>query len=212
MIRDVSPCGRVLDVGCADRWPQAVLPEAEYWGLDTLGSATNEYKSWPDVFGTAQSLPFRSQTMNTVLLLDVLEHLERPEPALREIFRVLKSRGSLLVSVPFLYPIHDAPSDYRRWTVHGLRQLLSDAGFEDVMIKPTLGGLETSLLLFNLSITAAVARMTQEHRAALLMVPVCWPLIIASNLIARISSRLLPRDNDATAVFTAGYCVQARRP
>ena len=59
-----------------------------------------------------KKLPIATNSIDSVLFLDVLEHLQNPDQALNEIFRVLKSNGVLILQVPFLYPIHDAAYDY----------------------------------------------------------------------------------------------------
>ena len=80
--------------------------------------------SFQEIFADAQSLPFKNKSIDTILLLDVLEHLPRPEECFEEIYRKSKPNGKVIIQVPFLYPIHDAPLDFRRWTQHGLRGLL----------------------------------------------------------------------------------------
>ena len=65
--------------------------------------AARARRHYPDLAflrGSADRLPFADQTFDVVLLLDVLEHLPRPEPALAEAWRVLRPSGTLIVSVP----------------------------------------------------------------------------------------------------------------
>ena len=69
-------------------------------------------------------LPFK-EVFNAVLCVSVLEHLEEPRRAVQEMRRVLTVRGKIIVSVPFLFPIHNSPNDYWRFTNHGLRNLFS---------------------------------------------------------------------------------------
>ena len=73
-----------------------------------------------DVVGDAQELPVDDATFRTVLALDVLEHLPRPERAISEARRVLADEGLFVVSVPFDYRLHAFPTDYRRYTPSGL--------------------------------------------------------------------------------------------
>lgn len=74
-----------------------------------------------------------------MLCTQVLEHVPDPSAALAELRRVLKTRGSLLVTVPFVGELHEEPYDFFRYTSHGLRSMLEVAGFEPVKIGP-LGG------------------------------------------------------------------------
>ena len=121
--------GRVLDLGAADGWARAHVPGAsDYVSLDYPATAVALYGVRPDIFGTATCLPFRDASFATVLLLDVLEHVPDPESALAEVARVLAPGGRLLLTVPFLYPIHDDPYDFQRYTRNGLKVVLERAG------------------------------------------------------------------------------------
>lgn len=76
------------------------------------------------VIGDAMSLGITSEAFDVVLCTEVLEHLPEPQRAVDEMFRVLRPGGTLLLTTRFLFPIHDAPHDYFRFTKYGLRYLL----------------------------------------------------------------------------------------
>lgn len=78
-----------------------------------------------DVVASVYELPFKDEEFDIVLCCSVLEHLEDPRKAIAEMMRVLKPKGRIIVSVPFLFPLHDAPGDYWRFTKYGLRSLFS---------------------------------------------------------------------------------------
>jgi SAM-dependent methyltransferase len=82
----------------------------------------------------------------------VLEHLEEPEKAVRECFRVLKPGGVALYSVPFIWHLHEEPRDFYRFSKYGLSYLFDKAGFEIVEIKALSGFWVTfgQLLVYNL--------------------------------------------------------------
>src|SRR5919204_2960475 len=73
------------------------------------------------VVGLAEALPFRDGVFDGVVFQAVLEHVRDASAALNEIARVLRPGGSVFVEVPFIQGYHAAPSDYRRFTVNGLR-------------------------------------------------------------------------------------------
>ena len=53
---------------------------------------------------------------HTVMLFNVLEHLNNIDNAKNEIWKILKKKGLLIGSTPFLFKYHNAPSDYLRFT------------------------------------------------------------------------------------------------
>ena len=61
-----------------------------------------------------------------VLCCNVLEHIFDTKSAVQNLNYLLKEKGHLLVSVPFIYPLHDEPGDFWRFTEHALRELFSD--------------------------------------------------------------------------------------
>ncbi|RLS33752.1 MAG: class I SAM-dependent methyltransferase [Planctomycetota bacterium] len=89
-----------------------------------------------DLTGT---LPFSDGSFDTVLLSDVLEHIPTPEYTCREIARVLKPGGTLMMNVPFFYWLHEEPYDFHRYTEHALSRLMTISGMEVVRID-RLGG------------------------------------------------------------------------
>ena len=75
--------GRVLDVGCGDARLRRILPpELDYIGMDYPGTVALGYEGARDLYGDAQAMPLAAASLDTVLLLDVLEHLPEPERAL----------------------------------------------------------------------------------------------------------------------------------
>lgn len=85
--------------------------------------------STTDVLGVGEELPFRDDSFDAVLSLNVLEHVKDPFQCAREIIRVLKPGGSLYCVVPFLQALHAYPHHYYNMTHQGLRNLF-DHGLE----------------------------------------------------------------------------------
>lgn len=115
--------GRVLDVGCGNQ-PYRYLFDGTYVGLDLSPSRR------PTVVGTADALPVHTGSFDGVLCLEVIEHVEDFERVIREIHRVLRPGGRLLLSAPMSWGLHYEPHDYWRFTPHGLRAVLRRNGFE----------------------------------------------------------------------------------
>ncbi|WP_162250327.1 class I SAM-dependent methyltransferase [Pseudoxanthomonas sp. Root630] len=200
--------GVVLDVGCASRWAeQALPPSCTYIGIDYPSTGTTLYEARPTVFANAERLPFGDETADTVLLSEVLEHLRNPQSALQEIRRVLKPDGRVLITLPFLYPIHDAPYDFQRYTSFGLQREVEAAGMRVIGVRRTLGALRTGAVLACLALGGVAQRSLLERSPSVLLLPLLGALIALINLAAWILGPLLP---DWPAL-TLGYRLEAAR-
>ena len=129
------------------------------------------------------------------LVLDVLEHLPGPDRCLAEIFRVLKPGGTLTIQVPFMYPIHDAPLDFHRWTKFGLRGAANRAGFL-VSEEKTIGHpAETAALIANIAISKTVLNWIAARNPLAILALLLPPLILTRNCLAWLIAAL-SRDED----------------
>lgn len=84
-------------------------------------------------------LPFDDASFDTLILSDVLEHVAEPLGLWSEMARVLAPGGSVLLNVPFLYGIHEAPYDYARYTEHALRRFAQGCGLTVRVLQPVGG-------------------------------------------------------------------------
>lgn len=188
--------GFLLDIGAGRQEIRSELhPGVKYVALDYYDTSVHWYETKPNIFGDGQHLPIAGDRFDTVLLLDVLEHLPDPEKCLREIQRILKPGGTLFLQVPFLYPLHDVPLDFYRWTLFGLRRLALRNGFSIVSEKMLGRPIETAVQLSNLAIIHTVlnwARSKNPLSLFGLLIPV---VILISNIIAWIFS-ILPHDKE----------------
>ncbi|MBI5086742.1 MAG: class I SAM-dependent methyltransferase [Acidobacteria bacterium] len=131
---------RVLDAGAGESQHALHFPHCRYTGVDlAVGDAGWNY-SRLDALADLNALPFPDGVFDAALNIVTLEHLRQPARALGEIARVLKPGGTLLLIAPHQWEVHQAPHDYFRYTCHGLRYLLEEAGFTVDEIEPA-GGL-----------------------------------------------------------------------
>ncbi len=77
----------------------------------------------PDLVADAHNLPFKNGEYELVLCTEVLEHVKDPRKVINEIGRVLKPGGRVILTTRFVYPLHDVPHDYWRFTKYGLLEL-----------------------------------------------------------------------------------------
>ncbi len=87
-----------------------------------------------DFASDATAIPLADNCVDAVIALELLEHVTHPLAVLRELARVLKPGGTVIVSVPSAVPRHD-DHDYWRFTAEGLAQLGSEVfGHGDVHV------------------------------------------------------------------------------
>ncbi|MEP7155334.1 MAG: class I SAM-dependent methyltransferase [Betaproteobacteria bacterium] len=183
--------GRVLDVGCSDQRIKAYLaPGCEYIGLDYYSTASSWYKTRPSVYGDAHALPFTEGRFDTVLLLDVLEHLRSPQSCMAEVSRVLIEDGLFFVMVPFMYPIHDAPFDFGRWTSFGLAQLAEVHEFDVVEARHVGEPAETAALMTNIAWSKAVLRWANAGNPLMIFALLLPFTVLFTNLLGAFIARL----------------------
>lgn len=126
----------LLDLGCGLKPFRNIYSKYvdRYIGIDIPSSPHD--KSKIDIYATGLTLPFKNSTFDIVLSTEVMEHVSDPKLFLDEIHRVLKPNGHLVLTTPFLDPIHEDPYDYYRYTIYGLRYLLKESNFYCVSIEP----------------------------------------------------------------------------
>ena len=86
-----------------------------------------------DVILNLHKIDLPDESVGTVLILDTLEHVEKPREAIKEAHRILKPNGILIISSVMNFPIHDYPYDYWRFTPQAFVSLLKsfDSSFVD---------------------------------------------------------------------------------
>lgn len=129
---------RILDMGCGPGGNISLLAGfGSVVGLDVSEEAlkfAGKYNFAKLVLGDGKNLPFEDNSYELVTSLDVLEHLEDDQKAIKEAFRVLKPGSHLLISVPahaWLWSDHDeAMLHKRRYSEKEIRFKLQGAGFD----------------------------------------------------------------------------------
>lgn len=175
-VRTFRPTGDILEIGSGGKWRYAE------------GSLTvnRDLSAAPDIVCDAEQLTLEDASFDAVLCIEVMEHTTSPPALLSEIRRVLKPGGKLLLTVPFVFEIHDE-RDYYRFTRMGLEHLLAE--FSEVSIEPN-GGVFCVLFHF--------IRLSFAGR-------VLFPVL---NNLGYLLDSLIPQRNPR---ITLGYTVRATR-
>lgn len=135
----IKKTDKILDVGCGLKPYRKVFKTKEYIGIDIdFGGHPNDQKN-VDHFYDGETIPYEQQTFDNILCTQVLEHTIKPETTIKEMSRVIKTNGLLFISMPFIYPEHEIPFDFQRYTKYKHIKLLTENNFSIVQIKKTTG-------------------------------------------------------------------------
>lgn len=112
---------KLLEVGPRpSRWYELFKDKFSIISIDIDPESQADY-----IMDVCNMKEFEDESFDLVIMVEVLEHVHNPSLAIDEIHRVLKPGGQLLLTTPFLFPIHDAPNDFFRFTKFGLKKILN---------------------------------------------------------------------------------------
>lgn len=194
--------GVVLDIGCGSKPYKDLSDASVYIGIEVKQSGHGHALEPIDVYYDGLSIPVADQSCDLVLCSEVLEHVAEPTALLREIRRVLRPGGHLVLTVPFAWGEHERPYDERRWTWYGLNRVVSTAGYDDMEIERVGHHLEA---IFQLLAAYVHQRLLPRHKLinALLVPFTVTPILLTGWLLT-----LLPNQDNLYMNLVA----RVRRP
>ena len=143
-------------------------------------------------------MPFANAEFNTIILSDVLEHISEPDNLMRELTRIARPEGNIIIGVPFLYPVHEKPHDYHRYTRFKLENFARTNGLISIRIEEIGGALD---VWSDLS-----SKLCQFIWSPLAMIPYCiWRSIKWIPIVARLNRK-------TACKFQLAYLVVFRKP
>ena len=124
--------GIVLDIGGRDRGKfKKPKDKVEKW---IFADMVNKHS--PDIIlDVADMSQIQNGSINTINATELFEHVRNPEKGLKECYRILKENGAIILSAPFLYPVHNDPYDFQRWTEQKWKDKLQNLGFRIEVFK-----------------------------------------------------------------------------
>ncbi len=208
--RLVCPGDRVVDAGCGsgrlftyDLHGRAGL----IVGLDLMSDVAQNPNVDAALRASLTALPFASETFDFIICKHVLEHLEEPESAFRELARVLVPRGQLLVLTPNRF--HYVPLLASLLPRHWHRLVASGRGLALTEVHPTVYRANTPRRLRRLArqagLRVAVLRLFETPPVYLAFHPLAFALGVAYERLVNRFEALAPLRVNLLAVFRKPY-------
>ncbi len=131
--------GSLIDIGCGERPFYDLLKGriSNYVGVDH--QETPHDINCADIISSAYNIPVDNESFDTILISQVIEHLEEPNEAFNEMYRIIRKGGKVILSWPFLYPMHEEPRDFYRYTPYTIEYIANKTGFKVIQIAPVSG-------------------------------------------------------------------------
>jgi SAM-dependent methyltransferase len=192
---------RLLDVGCG------IKPYAPFFaGVESYIGVDVQENPYADLHGAIEALPVDDASFDVVLATQVLEHVEDPPLAIRELHRVTAPGGRVLASTHGVMVFHPNPVDHWWWTHTGLERLFVKNGdWADVTVKPCAG---TAACLGFLASEFVHLLFKRAHVGAAARPLITGLNVSAAALDARIS---LLRDSVPGALFANFHVTATKR-
>jgi len=186
--------GTLVDFGCGQKiYKNLFVNVSKYVGVDL-------YNESADLKEDIKQTSLHEDYADFGLCNQVIEHDAMPEMIIREISRVLKNNGVLLLTAPQMGRLHGEPHDYYRYTKWGLVYLLEKNEFEILSIEAHGGffrafGSHLNFLLAEKYFKNKIIRFLIRNS-----------IIRANNFLCPICDRIIKFEKD-----TLGYSVKARK-
>jgi SAM-dependent methyltransferase len=184
--------GRMMDFGCGTKPYKPLFVNAkEYIGVDYAGEGHSHEKESIDVMYDGKTIPFPDNHFDSILTTEVLEHIFNLEDILKELNRVLKPGGRILITIPFAWNEHEMPNDFGRYTSLGFRSLLERNNFKVLQLEKTTGFVESLVQLWGLYWHIHIIPKFRPFGRIILPV-----FSFCNNVFGLAIAKILPRKND----------------
>jgi len=178
-----------LDLGCG-KSPYRFLLESRGFSVKTMDISLD---GAADFQGTIEETGLPDRSIDLAICTQVLEHSIDPGQGLREICRILRPGGYLIVTAPHIWFYHPHPSDNWRFTQEGLPRLVAACGFEPMRLLAQGGSVLSYFQIVNFLLFGLAGKLAA-------------PVYAINNVIGKWGDNLL-----TNRLFCLNFAVLARK-
>ena len=136
---EIKPSDRILDAGAGSCPYKHLFSHAKYESTDFADIFNKSFKESHDFICDLCNISKPDNSYDVIICTQVLDHIEEPQKAINEFFRVLKPDGKLFLTAPQGWGLHGEPYHFFNFTKWGLQSLFQKARFKIIFIKPRGG-------------------------------------------------------------------------
>lgn len=144
--------GELMDFGCGAKPYRSLFTVDKYVGVDYESPGHPHLNEEIDVYYDGKHIPFEDEHFDAVFTSEVFEHIFNLDEIIKEINRVMKTGGIILMTCPFSICEHEVPNDYARYTSFALKYFFEKNGFEIIHQDKTGNSVEVVFQLWTMYI------------------------------------------------------------
>ena len=209
---------KVLDVGAGGCPHREKFNHCNYFSHDFAQLSDNQIQNQMgygkiDFVSDILNIPVPDKSFDVILCTEVIEHIPDPISAIKEISRIIKPGGVLLITAPLQSGLHQEPYHfYGGYTKYWYQKFLTENGFSDLKIE-TNGSLHTTYFALGLTIVKSFLELIVDNKniisklIALISFIIFLPILLIINPIFCFLWESIYQQKG----FTAGYHVLAKK-
>jgi len=214
----ISNGSKVLDVGAGGCPHRKLFSHCEYFTQDFVQLSDNQIQNQLgygkiDFVSDILNIPVPDKSFDVILCTEVIEHIPDPISAIKEISRILKPGGTLLITAPLQSGLHQEPYHfYGGYTKYWYQRFLIENDLTDLVIEPN-GSLYTTYFSLGLTIFKSFLEILLGDKnllrkliafiSLIIFVPI---LLILNAIFSFLWESIFQQEG-----FTAGYHVMAKK-
>ena len=195
----ISANKNILDAGAGECQYKKNCEHLKYTSQDFCqydGKGNNiglQTKKWDnsklDIVSDIISIPVRDKSFDNILCTEVLEHISRPDLAIKEFSRILKKEGKLIITAPFCSQTHFAPFHFcTGFNIYWYRKIFKKYGFE-IMEYSTNGNYFDFICQELLRIPLVIKKYSRIFYFGYLLYLIIIPLVIILLIVSKLSKK-----------------------
>lgn len=186
--------GTLMDFGCGAKPYHSLFTVEKYVGVDYKSPGHSHLNEEIDMYYDGKHIPFKDEHFDSVFTSEVFEHIFNLEEIIKEINRVMKTGGIILITCPFSICEHEVPNDYARYTSFALKHLFEKNGFEIIHQDKTGNNVEVVFQLWTMYIHQHILPFIKN----IPVVRTIFKLVTYTllNCFALVLSKILPNRKD----------------